>query len=86
MIVTNGQHKRRIPVNWPAEIIDMVNGGYRFVSRVQSPCPSCGEQVRLFRTPQKQVAPFVVLVSGKLVSHFAICPNAKKEKQEAAVK
>jgi hypothetical protein len=73
-------------VTWPAEITEMIRGGYRFISRVKcGPCPNCGEEIRLFRTPMNRIAPFVVLVSGKLVSHYAICPRAKEKKKEAAV-
>lgn len=63
-----------------ASFSELVAGGYTFLRRRR--CPWCGEQVAFFRTPKGKKAPFVLLESGKYLSHFATCSEAARRKRE----
>ncbi len=63
-------------MKFPATYIELVNGGYVYLSRKR--CQSCSDDVVLFRTPKGKRAPFVLLQNGKYLSHFATCRSAKR--------
>jgi hypothetical protein len=68
-------------MKFPATYIELVNGGYVYLSRKR--CQVCGDDVILFRTPKGKRAPFVFLQNGKYLSHFATCRSGRKvEDQE----
>ena len=69
-------------MKFPATYIELVNGGYMYLSRKR--CQACGDDVVLFRTPKGKLAPFVLLQSGKYLSHFATCRYARRAQHEAA--
>ena len=63
-------------MKFPATYIELVNGDYVYLSRKR--CQVCGDDVVLFRTPKGKRAPFVLLQSGKYLSHFATCRSARR--------
>jgi ribosomal protein S27AE len=65
-----------------ATYVELVQAGYTFLGRRR--CPRCGEDVAFFLTPKKRRAPFVLLESGKYLSHFATClqPPPRREEGE----
>lgn len=60
--------------------IELVRAGYRFLGRRM--CTLCGEEVLFFMTPKRRRAPFVLLSSGKYLSHFATCVEPQRGKTE----
>jgi len=65
-------------MKFPATYVELVSGGYVYLSRKR--CQACGDDVILFRTPKGKRAPFVLLQSGKYLSHFATCRSATNAK------
>ena len=65
-------------MKFPATYIELVNGGYVYLSRKR--CRVCGDDVALFRTPERQASSFALLQSGEYPSHFATCRSARKGK------
>jgi hypothetical protein len=61
-----------------ATYTELVRAGYTFLGRWR--CPRCGEEVALFLTPNARKGPFVLLGSGRYLSHFATCPEPRKGK------
>jgi len=61
-----------------ATYTELVRAGYTFLARRR--CPRCGEEIALFLTPNARKAPFVLLGSGRYLSHFATCPDYRKGK------
>jgi len=50
-----------------ATYTELVRAGYTFLARRR--CPRCGEEIALFLTPNARKAPFVLLGSGRYLSH-----------------
>jgi hypothetical protein len=63
-------------VTFPATMADMLRGGYVFLQTKE--CRDCSALIYMFRTPKKRTAPFVKTPRGRFVSHFAVCPAARK--------
>lgn len=63
-------------MKFPATYTELFKGGYVYLARKR--CQSCGDDVALFRTPKGKRAPFVLLQSGKYLSHFATCRYARR--------
>ena len=64
---------------FPASMADMLRGGYVFLQTKK--CPACGKLTYLFRTPRprRSVAPFVKTPRARFISHFAVCPAARRQ-------
>jgi hypothetical protein len=65
-------------VLFPASMADMLRGGYVFLQTKK--CQDCGRLIHLFRTPRprRSIAPFVKTPKALFVSHFAVCPTARR--------
>jgi hypothetical protein len=63
-------------LKFPATYSDLVRGGYTFLRRRH--CSICGEEVIFFLTPARKKAPFVLLKSGRYLSHFALCGPGRR--------
>lgn len=64
---------------FPASMDDMLRGGYIFLQTKE--CQDCRKLAYLFRTPRprRSVALFVKTPRGLFVSHFVVCPAARRQ-------
>jgi hypothetical protein len=80
-ICYSGRRKKKMepkkPLTWPATRNELYAAGYKKSFKVPvRKCKLCPALLEFWQTPDGKMMPIEVQYDGKLVSHFATCPEA----------
>lgn len=61
---------------FPETLDDLVKAGYKFEGHKKCDGPRCNVTFEFWKTPSGKLVPLDIDEYGKVVAHFATCPDA----------